>query len=71
MNNLLTFNTTEHKVELIYNDGGNRLVYENVPTVSVQDGYYEIIQLKTKDDPRNRYPVLRVPISNTIMKIEK
>lgn len=62
----LTFNTTEKTVradlgQLHFED------YSNVSTVQVREGYYEVM---TKIDEKSK-PVLRVPISNTIMFIEE
>ena len=39
--------------------------FETVPTVRVKEGFYEVIQ----DAAGSKYPVLRVPISNTNMII--
>lgn len=48
--------------------GGYELIsFDNVPTVKIEDGYYEVMQ---KTDT-NTIPVLRVPISNTNMLIKK
>ena len=62
----LTFNTTKKTVradlgQLHFED------YSNVSTVQVREGYYEVM---TKIDEKSK-PVLRVPISNTIMFIEE
>ena len=62
----LTFNTTEKTVMVRFDDfqSGN---YSNVSTVQIREGYYEVM---TKSDEKSK-PVLRVPISNTIMFIEE
>ena len=62
----LTFNTTD---KTAFVDFGNQTSnnYLNVSTVQVREGYYEIM---TKTDEKSK-PVLRVPISNTIMFIEE
>ena len=65
----LVFNSTEKYVTLYggwpAETGYIEQIY-NVPTVKTAEGYYEVIQ---KDADEKNYPVLRVPISNTIMKI--
>jgi len=62
----LTFNTTEKTVSV---DLGQLHFenYSNVSTVQVREGYYEVM---IKSDEKSK-PVLRVPISNTIMFIEE
>lgn len=67
----LIFNTTTKTVKLIdsKNGMGSVLVeYGSVPTVKVSEGYYEVIQ---SDEFEKKYPVLRVPIDNTNMIINK
>lgn len=68
----LTFNSTTKKVQLL--SGSRELgtllqtyTFDNVPTVKVENGYYEVMQ-KTE---LTTIPVLRVPISNTNMLIQK
>lgn len=65
----LFFYTTEKRVVLMSEImGGYELIsFDNVPTVKIEDGYYEVMQ---KTDT-NTIPVLRVPISNTNMLIKK
>lgn len=65
---LLTFNTTLKEATLHTSDGKLDQVWKNVPTVKIQDGFYEIIQ---KDEFDKNYPVFRCPISNTNMRIDK
>lgn len=67
----LIFNTTTKTVKLIDSKtgmGSILLEYNNVPTVKVSEGYYEVIQT---DEFDKKYPVLRVPISYTNMIINK
>lgn len=67
----LVFNTTTKTVKLIdsKNSTGSLLMeYSNVPTVKVLDGFYEVIQ---SDEFDKKYPVLRVPMANTNMIINK
>lgn len=67
----LVFNTTSKFVKL-YNgkseDEEIIVTFDNVPTVKVLDGYYEVMQ---KDEFDKSYPVMRVPINNTLMLIKK
>ena len=66
----LTFNSTTKKVQLLSGsrESGTILeTFDNVPTVKVENGYYEVMQ-KTE---LATIPVLRVPISNTNMLIQK
>lgn len=62
----LTFNTTEKEVMVRFDDFQSEN-YSNVSTVQIREGYYEVM---TKTDEKSK-PVLRVPISNTIMFIEE
>lgn len=67
----LVFNTTNRKVTLYSKYPSDiHLEYSDVPTVKVREGFYEVMQ---KDEIENRVtvPVLRVPITNTNMIIEK
>lgn len=70
----LTFNTTTKEVNLLDGPRGSSKVMEsfyNVSTVKIYDaGFYEIMQ-KTSEDTNSAIPVMRVPISNTNMIIEK
>jgi len=65
----LVFNTTT-KTITVYEGHLSTIVhsYDNVPTVKVMDGYYEVMQ---KDEFEKNLPVLRVPIANTNMIIKK
>lgn len=68
----LKFNTTQRTATLSSTSGNYLEVvatYDNVPTVKVLDGYYEVMQ--TIIDENRVIPVLRVPISNTNMIIER
>jgi hypothetical protein len=65
----LVFNTTTKSVKVTEGDNLTILFqYENVPTVKVLDGYYEVMQ---KDEFDKSTPVLRLPIANTNMVIKK
>jgi hypothetical protein len=70
----LTFNTTTKQVQLLDGPRGSSTVMEsfnNVSTVKMEgDGFYQVMQ-KTSEDTNSAIPVMRVPISNTNMIIEK
>ena len=67
----LIFNTTTKSIGL-YEGISNRneviTVMDNISTVKVREDFYEVMQ---KDEFDKTFPVLRVPISNTNMFIEK
>lgn len=65
----LVFNTTTKSVKVTEGDNLTILFqYENVPTVKVSEGFYEVMQ---KDEFEKSTPVLRLPIGNTNMVIRK
>lgn len=68
----LVFNTTDKTVKF-YKDSKEEsqilIQYNNVPTVKVQEGYYEVMY--RTEEMQSPIPVLRVPVSNTNMFIEK
>jgi hypothetical protein len=69
----LTFNTTTKQVQLLDGPRGSSTVMEsfnNVSTVKIEDGFYQVMQ-KTSEDTNSSLPVMRVPIANTNMIIEK
>jgi len=70
----LTFNTTTKQVQLLDGPRGSSTVMEsfnNVSTVKMEgDGFYQVMQ-KTSEDTNSALPVMRVPIANTNMIIEK
>ena len=70
----LTFNTTKKLVHLLSGPTGESKVlesFENVSTVKCSElGFYEVMQ-KTSEDTNSAIPVMRVPIANTNMIIEK
>jgi hypothetical protein len=66
----LVFNSTTKKVQLLSGSRGDSKVLENfedVPTVKVENGYYEVMQIQGEQ----KVPVLRVPMANTNMLIQK
>lgn len=69
----LVFNTTKKEVKLYEGEKQSSKLLDmvtEVPTVRVsENGYYEVMK-KIEGEEKNA-PVLRVPISNTNMFIEK
>jgi hypothetical protein len=70
----LTFNTTTKEVKLLDESRGSSKVIEsfyNVSTVKCSElGFYEVMQ-KADENSSSSIPVMRLPISNTNMLIEK
>lgn len=67
----LLFNTTTKTVKLYEGKMTNSeilSIFDNVPTVKVLESHYEVMQ---KDEFDKSFPILRVPISNTNMYIQK
>jgi hypothetical protein len=68
----LMFNSTIKRVQLWQ---GSRVdsklieTFDNVPTVKVENGYYEVMQ--KSEETNGVVPVLRVPMANTNMLIQK
>ena len=68
----LMFNSTIKRVQLWDGSRGNsKLIetFDNVPTVKVENGYYEVMQKSGENG--GVVPVLRVPMANTNMLIQK
>ena len=68
----LTFNSTTKKVQLLSGSRESGIIletFDNVPTVKVENGYYEVMQ-KSGENGRV-VPVLRVPMANTNMLIQR
>ena len=67
----LIFNTTDKTVNVYSGQVGKSdliFQFDNVPTVKVQEGYYEVMQ---KGDDERSIPILRLPIQATNMRIMK
>lgn len=68
----LVFNTTTKTIKLyeVFDPDPDRMttMMENISTVKVRENFYEVMQ---KDEFDKTYPVLRVPIFNTNMFIDK
>lgn len=68
----LVFNTADKTVKFYKDHKEESQIltqYNNVPTVKVQEGYYEVMY--RTEEMQSPVPVLRVPVSNTNMFIEK
>ena len=64
----LVFNSTEKTAVLQEGFKGMELLaFKNVPTVKVENGYYEVMQIQGEQ----KVPVLRVPMANTNMLIQR
>ena len=64
----LVFNSTDKTAVLQEGFRGTELLnFKDVPTVKVENGYYEVIQIQGEQ----KVPVLRVPMANTNMLIRK
>jgi hypothetical protein len=70
----LVFNTTTKRVVLLSGQRGDSKIieqYDNISTVKcLESGFYEIMQ-KQDEESNSSIPVMRVPIANTNMIIEK
>jgi hypothetical protein len=67
----LTFNTTTKEVQLLDESKSIIASYYRVSTVKCSElGYYEIMR-KEDEDSYSAFPVMRLPIANTNMIIEK
>lgn len=70
----LIFNTTTKRVQLLSGSRGDSKVletFENVSTVKCSElGFYEVMQ-KQNEETNSSIPVMRSPISNTTMLIQK
>ena len=68
----LTFNSTTKKVQLLSGSRETKMLletFDNVPTVKVENGYYEVMQKSGENG--GVVPVLRVPMANTNMLIQR
>jgi len=67
----LTFNTKNKTVKITNTDDKNIYEYVNVPTVKVREGFYEVMQKDLSLSEEVQIPICRLPISQTIMFINK
>lgn len=69
----LVFNTSTKSVKLY--DGAESTVvlytFNDVPTVKIEDGFYQVMQIDGTSAEEKRVPVARFPIANTNMLIKK
>jgi hypothetical protein len=70
----LVFNTSTKSVKL-YEDKQEKseilYQFDNVPTVKIEEGYYQVMQMDSTSTEEKRVPVARFPIANTNMLIKK
>jgi hypothetical protein len=69
----LVFNTTTKSAKLYEGNESSSILYvfDNVPTVKIEDGYYQVMQVDGTSTEEKRVPVARFPIANTNMLIKK
>jgi len=70
----LVFNTLTKSAKLyegVSEDSKILYTFENVPTVKIEDGFYQVMQLDLSSTEDKRVPVARFPITNTNMLIKK
>lgn len=66
MHNYLKFNTKEHKLTVVYEDGTvSTKDLEDVTTIREGQGYYEVLQ---RQENGKNAPIYRFPINNTIIR---
>ena len=70
----LVFNTSTKSAKLYdgkAEDSEVLYTYSDVPTVKIEDGYYQVMQVDGTSTEDKRVPVARFPVSNTNMLIKK
>ena len=70
----LVFNTSTKSAKLYegVNEASTILyTFNDVPTVKIEDGYYQVMQVDGTSVEEKRVPVARFPIANTNMLIKK
>ena len=69
----LVFNTSTKSAKLYVAGESSVILYtfDNVPTVKIEDGYYQVMQMDSTSTDEKRVPVARFPIANTNMIIKK
>jgi hypothetical protein len=69
----LVFNTSAKSAKLYEAHELSTVLYtfDSVPTVKIEDGYYQVMQVDTTSPEDKRVPVARFPIANTNMLIKK
>lgn len=69
----LVFNTSTKSAKLYEGNESSPILYtfDSVPTVKIEDGYYQVMQVDGTSVEEKRVPVARFPIANTNMLIKK
>ena len=69
----LVFNTSTKSAKLYEGAELSTILYtfNDVPTVKIEDGYYQVMQIDGTSVEDKRVPVARFPIANTNMLIKK
>jgi hypothetical protein len=69
----LVFNTSTKSAKLYEGaeQGPFLYTFNDVPTVKIEDGYYQVMQIDSTSVEEKRVPVARFPIANTNMLIKK
>jgi hypothetical protein len=67
----LTFNSTSRTVKITDEKKDILHTFNEVPTVQVRDGFYEVMQSASFSDKETKIPVCRLPIALTLMLIER
>ena len=70
----LVFNTTTKTAKLYggkAEDSEILYTFGDVPTVKIEDGFYQVMQIDGTSVEEKRIPVARFPIANTNMLIKK
>jgi hypothetical protein len=69
----LVFNTSTKSAKLYEGNESTSILYtfDSVPTVKIEDGYYQVMQVDGTSVEEKRVPVARFPIANTNMLIKK
>ena len=69
----LVFNTSTKSAKLYEGNESSSILYtfDSVPTVKIEVGYYQVMQIDKTSVEETRVPVARFPIANTNMLIKK
>jgi hypothetical protein len=69
----LLFNTSTKSAKLYEASVSSTILFtfDNVPTVKIEEGYYQVMQMDSTSTEEKRVPVARFPIANTNMLIKK
>ena len=69
----LVFNTATKSAKLYEGSESSSILYtfNDVPTVKIEDGFYQVMQIDGTSTEEKRVPVARFPIANTNMLIKK